>query len=395
MEDFDIFSEAYEKDQFALWASLRQQICPVAHTGAWGGAWMLAGYDDMQAVLNDPAHYSSRAIEIAGAIPALDTGLVMPPVTSDPPHHAAHRELLAPFFTAAKVQALEPFIRDLARSLIARIAERGHGEAMADFARPFTLSVLTHLLAVPEDNQARFADWAMRIMRLGPTDHAARAEAIREVWHALGELLDARTATPSDDLISHIAHATLDGEPLTRKHQIGSLMLLVMAGADTTWNTLGASLWHLAQHPADRARLMAEPNLLKTTAIEELLRVFAPVTLARITTEEVNLHGRCPVAHERVLLPLAAANRDPAVFDQPDNVVLDRKRNRHMTFGTGVHRCLGAPVARLEMRVALEEWLKAFPDFELAGEEPIHWSWGQVRGPEAVHIRIGPPRAAI
>ncbi len=388
-DDYDIFSEAYETGQFAMWAAMRAQACPVAHTDAWGGAWMLANYDDMQDVLNDPATYSSRAVELAGAIPPVGSGLVMPPVTTDPPAHAAHRDVLAPYFTPAKVQELEPFVRDLARGLVARIVERGHGEVMNDFARPFTLSVLTHLLAVPEGNQQRFAEWAMRIMRTGPTDHAARAEAIAEVWRGLGELLDERTRHRGADIISHIAHATIDGEPLSRKHRIGSLMLLVMAGADTTWNTLGGSLWHLAHHPADRARLIAEPALLKTTAVEELLRVFAPVTLARITTTESNLRGRCPAANERVLLPLAAANRDPAVFDKPDEVQLDRKRNRHITFGGGAHRCLGAPLARLEMRVAIEEWLKAMPDFVAADDEAIRWVWGQVRGPEAVRIRVG------
>lgn len=388
MDGYDIFSEAYEQSQFDMWKSMREQGCPVAHTEAWGGAWMLASYDDMQMVLNDPEHYSSRAVEIAGTVPAVGSGLVMPPVTSDPPAHGPQRDLLAPFFTAAKIQSLEPFVRDIACGLIGRIAGRGHGEVMGDLARPYTLSVLTHLLGVPEADQARFEDWATRIMRLGPTDEAARAEAIGEVWRALTELLEQRTREPGDDVISHIAHARLEGQPISRKHQIGSLMLLVMAGADTTWNTLGASLWHLARHPEDRRRLIAEPTLLKTTAVEELLRVFAPVTLARITTTDVSLHGRCPVAHERVLLPLAAANRDPSVFDKPDDVQLDRKRNRHMTFGTGVHRCLGAPLARLEMRVALEEWLRVMPDFELANDDPIRWTWGQVRGPEEVHVRV-------
>lgn len=386
-DGYDLFSADYELHQFGIWAGVRSSGCPVAKTDKWGGSWMVTDYDGIHAVLHDPATFSSRAVEIAGTVPPVGTGLVMPPVTSDPPVHAAQRDLLAPFFTLEKVQAMEPFIRERARSLIGAIAARGHGDVMEDFTRPFTLSVLTHLLDVPAHNQERFADWAMRIMRLGPTDEKARSAAINEVLKALGELIDERSRQPGDDVISYLTQATLDGQPLTKKHQMGSLMLLVMAGADTTWNTLGASLWHLAQHPEERARLIAEPKLL-TTGIEEFLRVFAPVTLARITTTQTQLHGRCPMANERVILPLASANRDPKVFDQPDELQLDRKRNRHITFGSGTHRCLGSHLARLELRVGLQEWLAAMPNYELADSGPIHWTAGQVRGPEEVRIKV-------
>lgn len=388
-DGFDIFTDAYEFGQAEIWESIRRSGCPVAHTEKWGGAWMVVDYEDVHNVLHDTATFSSRAVEIAGAVPPVGTGLVMPPVTSDPPVHAAQRELLAPFFTPAKVQSLEPFIRARAKLLIGAMAARGHGDAMADFTRPFTLSVLTHLLDVPADNQDRFADWAMRIMRYGPTDEKARSAAINEVLKALGELIDARVANPGSDIISYLSQATLDGKPLTRKHQLGSLMLLVMAGADTTWNTLGSALWYLARHPEERARLIAQPALL-TSGIEEFLRVFAPVTLARITTGPADLQGRCPVANERVMVPLAAANRDPKIFDSPTEVQLGRKPNRHITFGSGTHRCLGSHLARLELKIGLQEWLGAIPNYEMADAEPVRWSLGQVRGPEDVRIRVIP-----
>ncbi|MGH8997775.1 MAG: cytochrome P450, partial [Acidimicrobiia bacterium] len=163
--------------------------------------------------------------------------------------------------------------------------------------------------------------------------------------------------------------------------------LFLIAGADTTWSAIGASLWHLGTHPADREHLVVEPALLGT-AIEELLRVYAPVTMGRLTTAEIELCGRSIPARARVLLPFGAANRDPDVFDDPDVVRLDRRRNRHIAFGSGPHRCLGAPLARLELRVALEEWLAAMPDFELVDPAAVEWSGGQVRGPVRLDVRV-------
>jgi cytochrome P450 len=390
-DGYDLFSETYEQKQHAYWRSLQASECPVAHTEEWGGSWMLVRYDDIQQALADPATFSSRAVELAGPVPSLRGGLKMPPVTTDPPDHRAHREVLAPYFTAARAQALEPFVRDLAARLAGAIARRGAGEVMNDYTRPLTLGVLSHLLAVPAAEQDRFVDWATRIMRLGLTDQALRAATIDEILTQLGAWLDARRAEPGDDLISHIASATIDGEPLSRKHQLGTLMLLVLAGADTTWSTLGASLWHLATHVDDCARLHRADHALMVSAVEEFLRVYSPVSLARITTREAPVHGRCPMANERVVLPLAAANRDPSVFEAPDEVVLDRRRNRHVTFGAGHHRCLGMHLARLELRCGIEEWLRVMPSYELAQGEAIRWTRGQVRSPEAVHVTVGLP----
>ena len=164
----------------------------------------------------------------------------------------------------------------------------------------------------------------------------------------------------------------------------------MIAGADTTWSALSASLLHLGTHPEDRRRLREEPKLM-STAIEELLRAYAPVMLARVSTQDADLHGRHIPAGERMLFPLAAANRDPEVFEDPDQVRLDRRRNAHLTFGSGAHRCLGSPLARLEMRVALEEWLAVMPEFEVIDPQSIEWTGGTVRGPETVPFRVLPP----
>ena len=165
------------------------------------------------------------------------------------------------------------------------------------------------------------------------------------------------------------------------------MVLLMIAGIDTTWSAIGASLWHLARHRGDRERLVSEPGLIDT-AVEELLRAYAPVTMARLVAKDYEFQG-CPMTEgDWVLLPFPAANRDPEVFPDADNVLLDRAENRHAAFGLGIHRCLGSHLARMELRVALEEWIKHYPNFELAEAGQVTWSAGQVRGPRSVPVRI-------
>jgi hypothetical protein len=169
------------------------------------------------------------------------------------------------------------------------------------------------------------------------------------------------------------------------------MILLMIAGIDTTWSAIGAALWHLAQHPGDRRRLAAEPELMGT-AVEELLRAYAPVTMARLVAQDFDFHGHPLKEGDWLLLPFPAANRDPAFFADPDVVRLDRATNRHAAFGLGRHRCLGSHLARMELRVAIEEWLARYPDFELADPAAVTWSGGQVRGPRALPVKIEPLR---
>ena len=169
---------------------------------------------------------------------------------------------------------------------------------------------------------------------------------------------------------------------------LGSLRLLLIAGIDTTWSAIGSSLWHLARVPADRERLVAEPELMPL-AVEELLRAYSPVTMAREVMKETTISG-CPVKPgNMVLLSFPAANRDPAMFPDADKVVIDRKENRHAAFGLGIHRCVGSNLARMEMTVAIEEWLKRIPDFKLDPAGKVTWSEGTVRGPRQLPVLFG------
>jgi len=195
----------------------------------------------------------------------------------------------------------------------------------------------------------------------------------------LGQL-EERRQNPGDDLLSELLTTEVEGKPVDDGIVLGMAALALIAGVDTTWSAIGSSLWHLATHPDDRKRLVAEPELMPT-AIEELLRAYSPVTMAREVTEDV-IYAGCPMkAGDKVLMNFPAANRDPEAFEHPEVVQLDRAHNRHVAFGSGIHRCAGSNLARMELQVALEEWLARIPDFSLAEGAEVTWAGGQVRGP--------------
>ncbi len=174
---------------------------------------------------------------------------------------------------------------------------------------------------------------------------------------------------------------------ITGHRQRASLALLLIAGIDTTWSSIGSSLWHFASHREDRRRLAAEPELF-STAIEEMLRLHAPVSVGRIAMEDVE-HGETTMKRgERLVINFPAANRDPEVFENPDEAVLDRQKNRHIAFGIGIHRCAGSNLARMEMEVALKTWFARIPEFELTDAEAVVWAPGQVRGARKVPVRF-------
>jgi cytochrome P450 len=314
---------------------------------------------------------------------------VAPPITSDPPFHAMARRLLLPAFSPKPIAAFEPFTRALCNELLDATAGKDEIDAAVEYAQDIPLRVIVRMLGFPQAD----ADVFRRFIRLILEDVDASAEE-RQAQINEGELdayLEARInehlAEPQDDLTSFLLEAELDGNKLLPEHVEGTMVLLMVAGIDTTWSAIGASLWHLAQHPNDRKRLATEPELMDT-AVEEFLRAYAPVTMARLVAKDFDFHG-CPMKEgDWLLLPFPAANRDPEAFPDADQVNLDRVENRHAAFGLGIHRCLGSNLARMELRVALEEWMKRYPDFELADPAAVTWSAGQVRGPRTIPVRI-------
>jgi cytochrome P450 len=298
--------------------------------------------------------------------------------------------MLLPAFSPKRIADLEPFTRGLCRELLDAVAGRSELDAAVEYARHIPLRVIIGMLGFPQED----ADIFRRFIQLVLEDVDMSPEE-RQALIADGEIdayMDARiaehVAEPRDDLTSFLLSAELDGQKLLPEHVRGTMVLLMIAGIDTTWSAIGASLWHLASHPDHRRRLATEPELMDT-AVEELLRAYAPVTMARLVAKDVELGGRSLHEGDWLLLPFPAANRDPQAFADPAQVHLDRADNRHAAFGLGIHRCLGSNLARMELRVALEEWLSRYPDFELADPDTVTWSSGQVRGPRTLPVRVG------
>jgi cytochrome P450 len=379
--DWDHADPAWAADPFTITDELRQS-CPVAHTDRYGGAWMPTTLALIDEVLHETATYSSRE---TGVRPPGTNTKKSPPITSDPPEHQDHRRVLLASFAPKAVARLEPELRAYCRSLVGAVGGRERFDAAASYSQHIPTKALAGLLGLPDEDAGTFRGWVRAIMVDGHDDPSARATATAELKAYLSPLIAARRGREGDDVLTVVANAELHGEPLDENSAVGMAYLLVVAGVDTTWSALGTALWHLGTHPDDLARLAADPSLIPV-AVEELLRAYAPVSIGRIAAVDTKLGG-CPVASgQRILLPLFAANRDPATVDRPDEFVLDRSGNRHAAFGLGVHRCLGSNLARLELRVALEEWLVAFPRFAVV--EPVRWTVGHVRGPHALLVQI-------
>ena len=390
--DFDHTDPQWVADPYPIWDELRSR-CPVAHSERYGGTWLPLRHEDVAAVAYDTEHFTSRSVVVSEVRPGPEDlpapiGLA-PPITSDPPFHALARRLLLPAFSPKRIQALEPLTRELCVELLDATAGRPVVDAAVDYAEHIPLRVIVGMLGFPQED----ADIFRRFIRmvLEDVDQTAEERQALVEQGELDEYMDARIAEhladPQDDLTTFLLEAELDGRKLDPDHVRGTMVLLMIAGIDTTWSAIGAALWHLAQNPADRRRLAAEPDLMPT-AVEEFLRAYAPVTMARLVAQDFDFRGRALKEGDWLLLPFPAANRDPACFPDPDRVMIDRADNRHAAFGLGIHRCIGSNLARMELRIALEEWMKRYPEFDLADPGAVTWSAGQVRGPRTVPVRV-------
>jgi cytochrome P450 len=389
--DFDVMDPRYLADPFSIWDQLRQ-TCPIPHTNRRKSSWMPLRYEDVTAIAHDIEHFSSLKVAVIPGDededppdfdgPNLEYGL--PPISADPPLHTWTRRLLLPWFSHKRVDGYIPLTRDLCRSLLDGFAASGGADAAADYAQQIPVRVIAHILGVPTDLSDTFTGWVRDVLEFAD-DAERRQRGAEGLLNFFLAHLEERRHHPGDDLLSELLSTEVEGAPVDDGIILGMAALVLIAGVDTTWSAIGSSLWHLATHPDDRRRLVADPELMPT-AIEEFLRAYAPVTMAREGTEDVEYAG-CPMkAGDKVLMNFPAANRDPEAFEHPDVVELDRAHNRHVAFGSGIHRCAGSNLARMELQVALEEWLARIPEFSLAEGKEISWAGGQVRGPRVLPV---------
>jgi cytochrome P450 len=394
--DLDHADPAYNPRAPEIWAELRERGCPVAHSDRYGGMWAPITHELVSEVAYDTENFTSRTVVVSTVnrddVAPAPIGAA-PPITSDPPFHHLARRLLLPPFAPKKIEPWEPEIRKLCRQRLDDMGDIVDGETTVDaalqYAQHIPVNVIARMLGFPVEDDDLFREFVHDTLENVNHDPEVRLAGFERLDAYIDVQIEAHQAeaVPRDDLTSYLLDVELEGQKLSLDHVRGSIVLLLLAGIDTTWSAIGSSLWHLARHPTDRRRLVDEPELMPV-AIEEFLRAYAPVTMARLVAKDHDFHG-CPMkADEWVLLPFPAANRDPAQFPDADEVIVDRLENRHAAFGLGIHRCLGSNLARLEVRVAVEEFLARFPDFELADPAAVVWSVGQIRGPRQLPVRI-------
>jgi cytochrome P450 len=387
--DFSHVDPEWAADPYPIQDDLRGR-CPIAHTERFGGVWLPTRYEDVASIAYDTDRFSSRAIIVSNVRPPKELAPVgaVPPISSDPPFHHDARKLLLPAFTKSAVAKREAATRAYCHALIDAMEGKEVVDAARDYAQHIPMRVIADMLGFPPEDGPKFAAFVEDALESINRPQDERIQGFTRLTDYLVAQIHDHIEHPRDDLTTYLMNAELYGKKLDPIHVVGTMTLLLIAGIDTTWSAIGASLWHLARTPADRERLVAEPELLPT-AMEEFLRAYAPVTMARLVREDMTWNGVEMRADDWVLLSFPAANRDPAQFERAGEVVIDREENRHAAFGLGIHRCVGSHLARMELRVALEVWLERIPVFELVDPAAVTWAASQVRGPRTVPVRVG------
>jgi cytochrome P450 len=355
------------KDPAEYYETLRTQ-CPVAYAETWGGFWMLSRYKDVhEAFLNPDVFISGEGI----SVPPIPQPRVIV-IEQDEPEHRKYRRPMQAWFTAARMKAFEPTVREIVTECLDAFAHRGEGDLATSLAEPVPPLVVARLLGLPADNWPWFRERMTTVLFLtADGDNAGATAAVNDLREYVREHLDARRDNPADDVLSEIINITVDGEPISEDDAISVAFLTLNAAHETTVAGIGGLLYQLGRNPAIQEQLVENPDLIDN-AVEESLRIEAPIPGQGRTTATEHAVDETPIpGGERVMLLLEAANRDPSVFTCPEEFRLDRQRNQHLSFGAGIHRCVGAPLARLEMRVVLEEVLRRLPSFCIEDEAAV------------------------
>ncbi len=353
-------------------AVLRQK-CPVHHTDAHGGYWVVSRYKDVAEVAKDTDSFSSAyGVFIPGALPHPEAPSNLAPPMMDPPEQTAVRKMLLPWFSPQAAKAREPAIERLADELIDKFIDDAQCDFVSQYAEPFTALFMMRLLGLPDEMWEGLSEIIHAVGGgLGTDEDDANLIDLTSWGPVLAPVLEVaeqRRAEPQHDLLSHLVQAKVDGEPLDPLRLLALVFTLIGGGIDTTANAIGSALVYLGRNPEVRQRLVDDPAHT-SVAIEEFLRMWPPFhTLARYVKKDTVIGGQPINEGERVLMVWGAANRDETEFDDPQTVDIDRQPNRHLTFGTGVHRCLGSNFARAELRIAINQLLARAPHYQLVDD---------------------------
>ena len=394
--EFNPFLPEFHADPYPFYRRLREQD-PVHRTAM--GFWVLTRYEDCVAVLRDQRFGREEFQQMLTAVYGNDTEKPQLPrsmLFRDPPDHTRLRALVSKAFTPRTIEVMRGHIQDIVDRLLGRALAQGGMDVMEDLAYPLPVTVICEMLGVPVGDHASIRGWSADIARsldaIGlPSDQSIVERgriARRQLADYFRALVPERRARPQPDLLSGLLAAEEQGDKLTEPEVIAMCLLLFIAGHETTVNLIGNGLLALLRHPEQLARVQADPALVPN-AVEELLRYDSPVQrTARITTEEVDLAGHHITKGAMVVVALGAANRDPAQFADPDRLDVTRRDVRHVSFGFGIHFCLGAPLARVEGQIALGALLRRAPGLTL-DEPTLEWRESSVlRGLKRLRVRF-------
>ncbi|MFD4987120.1 cytochrome P450 [Streptomyces sp. NPDC058374] len=403
----ELFGWEFAADPYPAYAWLRTHE-PVHRTRLPSGveAWLVTRYADARQTLADP-RLSKNPVHHADDAPGRSrtgipgersAGLMTHLLNIDPPDHTRLRRLVSKAFTPRRVAQFAPRVQELTDGLIDGFAGRGEADLIHEFAFPLPIYAICDLLGVPREDQDDFRDWAGMMIRHGGGPRGGVARSVKKMRNYLAELIHRKRADLGDDLISGLIRASDHGEHLTEEEAAAMCFVLLFAGFETTVNLIGNGTYALLRNPAERARLQQAladgDDALLDTGVEELLRYDGPVEMAtwRYATEPLRIGGADIAAGDPVLVVLAAADRDPARFEDPDRLDLTRSDNQHLGYGHGIHYCIGAPLARLEGKAALATLLTRLPDLRL-GTEPddLRWRGGLImRGLRTLPVQFTP-----
>ena len=387
---YDPYSAAVKRDPYPFYRALRDEAPAFHHEEL--DFWALSRFDDVIGALHDPASFCSGE----GIVLETMTRSRYPMIIAlDPPRHTDLRKLVSRAFGTKPTNAWEPQVRTRARELIGDFAGAGHVDLVPTFSAALPLAVIGDIVGVPADEREWFRHQGELLMAQQP-EHP---ETIAAAKAASGELLDRfvdliaqRRADPTDDLVSDLIAAEEDGDRLTADEIVGFCYLLILAGHETTMNLISNGVITLQRHPDERALVARDPSCIPNL-VEEVLRYESPVhSQARTTTRDVTLHGETIPAGKKVLLLFAAAGRDERVFADPDRFDVTRTIERHLSFGHGIHHCLGAALARLEARVAFEELFATLPDWRITSDlDALEYVPSyMIRGPVHLDVEFTP-----
>ncbi len=378
VDSVDHHDPRFIEDPHPVYRALRER-CPVAHSDRYGGFWLITRYEDVRAAAKDWQTFTSsvpNVTAIPSSHPREEPDL---PIEIDPPLHTRYRQLVAPVFTRPFVESFEPRIRPIATGLIECIVETGGGDLVSGFAVPLSVGTLATFMGLPDEDHSRWVSWVRRMY--DPSDQEGAREAGLEYFDYIDALVAERRARPTDDFISMLLDSEVEGEQLRALEVSRFMRVLLIAGHETTAAAMSFALHYLAEHAEEWRRLVDDRSLIPG-AVEEFLRLSSTVTLqARNATRDLAFRGAAISEGDVVALLFPSANHDETVFVEPERCVLDRSPNRHVAFGFGPHVCLGAHVARLELRIMLDEFAERIPVFCVAPGEQARWnSTGSVRG---------------